>query len=176
MSRIIDFLREYNIIDQEEDLKIKTHEGEEVSLVELLTEFTNQNPSEFNNNDLVRVMADFDNYKKRTAKEKADLSQSVKIKTLDVLLDIDNELNIALKSVNDQNAKEGIELIIRKLSPFLEKEGITEVELGLYNSDIHEAIALIESDRPSGEIIDVVSKGYRIRDKIIRFPKVVVSK
>lgn len=175
MSRIIDFLREYNIIDQEEDLKIKTHEGEEVSLVEILSEFANQNPSE-SNNDIVRVMADFDNYKKRTAKEKADLSQSVKIKTLDVLLDIDNELNIALKSVNDQNAKEGIELIIRKLSPFLEKEGITEVELGLYNSDIHEAIALIESDRPSGEIIDVVSKGYRIRDKIIRFPKVVVSK
>ena len=131
----------------------------------------------------LRLSAEFDNYRKRTLKEKIELSQSggesVIKSLLPVIDDFDRAMN-SMRSTSDYNAvKEGLELIYSKINDFLKQNGVKEIEAMKepFNSDFHEAVTTVpvEDDKLKGLIIDVTQKGYTLNDKVIRFPKVVVG-
>jgi len=121
----------------------------------------------------IRLYADMENLKKRMFKEKEDAILNTKSKMIDPILDMDNDLNIALKSFKE--IPQGVNLIVNKIKSFLESQGIKEIETSIYNKDLHEVINILETG--DGEkVIDVVSKGYKIGDKIIRYPKIILSR
>lgn len=120
----------------------------------------------------LRLLADFENYKKRTEREKEEIRVSVKIEMLSSILDIDSELSIATKS----NKDEGIKLIISKLDKFLSTQGIESIQTDYYDQDLHDVVSIIPCFGEKGEIVDVVSKGYTLEGKPFRFPKVILSK
>lgn len=122
------------------------------------------------NDKYLRLFAEFDNYKKRTQKEKEDIRISTKTNMLSSILDIDTDLSIAMKNSKD----EGLKLIVSKLDNFLKSQGIESIQTDKYDPDLHEVISVIETG--DEKIIDVVSKGYSMNGKPFRFPKVVISK
>lgn len=131
----------------------------------------------------LRLFAEFENYKKRTAKERADLyktaNQEVLIALLPVLDDFDRALAQIEKSADEQVVK-GVELIHAKFRDTLKSKGLEQVELNAgdsFDADYAEAITQIPAPEESlkGKIVDVVEKGYKLGDKIIRFPKVVLG-
>lgn len=135
------------------------------------------------NDRYLRLSAEFDNYRKRTLKEKADLIQwggeDVLKEILPVVDDFERGLRAVDSSEDVQSIKEGINLIYNKLRDYLTKRGVKEIEAhGLaFNTDQHEAITKIPAPDPSlqGKVVDVISKGYTLHEKVIRFAKVVVG-
>ena len=132
----------------------------------------------------VRLYAEFENYRKRTAKEKLELFETAAenlIKNLLPVLD-DFERAIAeMKKNKEDELVKGVELIYDKFKKTLEKEGLKsiDVEKGTdFDPEIHEAIAQIpvEDEKMKNKIVDVVEQGYRLGNKIIRFPKVVTGR
>jgi len=131
----------------------------------------------------IRLSAEFDNYRKRTLREKIELSktggESVIINILPVVDDFDRAI-ISMRDTEDCNAiKQGLELINVKLSAFLKQNGVSEIETfhEQFDPEIHEAVTSIAVDDASlkGRIIEVIRKGYALNGKVIRFPKVVVG-
>jgi len=131
----------------------------------------------------LRLFAEFENYKRRTTKERIELfstaSQEVIKALLPVLDDFDRALLEMSKSEETELSK-GVELIKNKFTSTLEQKGLTIVEVSsgdLFNADVHEAITQIPapSDAMKGKIIDVIEKGYKLGDRVIRFPKVVIG-
>ena len=132
----------------------------------------------------MRLFAEFENYKKRTTKERIDLfttaSEEVMVSILPVLDDFERAL---LHIEDDKEAEElrkGVLLIYNKLFSTLEKKGLAKIEINqgdVFNADDHEAITQIPAptDDLKGKIIDVIEKGYKLGDKVIRFPKVVIG-
>lgn len=118
----------------------------------------------------LRLLAEFDNYKKRISKEKEELRFEVRKSVLSSILELDNELFLASKIVED----ESIKVFIEKLKSYLSKCGIEEIQLDDYHPDIHEVISVVETGE--SKILDVVSKGYYMDGKIIKYPKIVLSK
>jgi molecular chaperone GrpE len=123
------------------------------------------------NDKYLRLYAEFENYKKRSLKEKEELRNSIKINTLSVLLDIDNDLSIAYSKVEKT---EGIELIMSKLEKSLKSEGIEVIQSDTYDPDVHEVVSIVNTGKEG--IYEVVSRGYTLNGKIIRYPKVILSK
>ncbi len=131
----------------------------------------------------VRLSAEFDNYRKRTTREKMELiaagGEDVVRSMLDVLDDMDRALEAIAKTDDLAAVKQGIVLIDTKLRGALKSRGLAEIEaVGQeLDTDLHEAVARIETDDAErrGRIIDVVQKGYKLKDKIIRYAKVVVG-
>ncbi len=134
-------------------------------------------------NSHLRLMAEFDNYRKRTLKEKSELikngGETALTRVLTVVDDFDRAMN-ALKSATEISAVvEGIELIYSKFADFLKQNNVTliETENCVFDTEFHEAITTIPapSEEMKGKIIDCVQKGYKLNDKVIRFAKVVVG-
>ena len=130
----------------------------------------------------LRLQAEFDNYRKRTLKEKMDLvasgGEDVLKEMLCVVDDMDRAQASMAASDNIDSIREGVELIARKLSEVMRAKGVSEIEaVGLpLDTDLHEAIAKFPvEDERKGLIIDVVQKGYKLKDKVIRYAKVVVG-
>ena len=131
----------------------------------------------------MRLQAEFDNYRKRTLKERIELlktaNESLLISLLPVVDDFDRA-NQTLESVEEESpVKEGVKLIYNKFQDFLKQNGIKEIEAkGLdFNTDLHEAITKIPAptEELAGKNVDVVQKGYYLNDKVIRFAKVVIG-
>lgn len=131
----------------------------------------------------LRLSAEFDNYRKRTLREKMSLietgGEEVIKSILSVMDDIDRAL-AAIEGATDTGAvKEGVFLISQKLSDALRSKGVSEIEaVGLpLDTDVHEAVAKFPVEDPGkkGKIIDVVQKGYKLNDKVVRHAKVVVG-
>lgn len=131
----------------------------------------------------LRLFAEFENFKKRTTKERIELfktaGEDVIVSMLPVLDDFDRALSQITKEEEDSHV-EGMRLIFTKLSTTLKNKGLEVVEVqkgDAFNADIHEAITQIPapSKKLKGKIIDTVEKGYKLGDKIIRFPKVVIG-
>ena len=131
----------------------------------------------------LRLFAEFENYKRRTSKERIELfktaNQDVILAILPVLDDFDRAI-IELKKSDDEVLLKGVELIHEKLKNTLFSKGLEEVTLktgDLFNADFAEAITQIPATSPNlkGKIVDVLEKGYKLGDKIIRFPKVVIG-
>ncbi|TYA57530.1 nucleotide exchange factor GrpE [Formosa maritima] len=131
----------------------------------------------------LRLFAEFENYKRRTSKERIELfktaSQDVMVALLPILDDFDRAYTEISKSEEKELLK-GVELINNKLKNTLKLKGLEEIELvqgDAFNADNHEAITQIPAPTEDlkGKIIDVVEKGYKLGDKTIRFPKVVIG-
>jgi len=124
-------------------------------------------------NKYLRLYAEFENYKKRVSKEKEDIKNLSKIETLSVVLDVDNDISIALSK---EPKSEGMNLILSKMDNFLKAQGIQTIQTDEYDENIHEVISLISDPINSGKIVEVVSKGYTLNNKVIRYPKVILAK
>ena len=131
----------------------------------------------------LRLFAEFENYKRITAKERLDLFKTANQEVLQAMLpvmdDFDRALNEIKKSDDDVLLK-GVELIHEKLKNTLNSKGLEEVEVkvgDIFNADFAEAITQIPAPSPNlkAKIVDILEKGYKLGDKIIRFPKVVIG-
>lgn len=127
----------------------------------------------------VRLYADFDNYKKRTAKQNLEIIQTASKDVVKDVLPVLDDFERALKA-SDASSKEGVQLIYNKLVNTLTSKGLKAMETisQEFDADKHEAITEIPAPTPdlAGKVVDEVEKGYYLNDKIIRFAKVVVGK
>jgi molecular chaperone GrpE len=132
----------------------------------------------------LRLFAEFENYKRRTSKERVEMfktaSQDVIVAMLPVLDDFDRAQN-EISKAKDKNLLKGVELIHNKFKETLRAKGLEVMEVkegDSFDADLHEAITQIPapSDKLKGKIVDVVEKGYKLGDRIIRYPKVVTGK
>lgn len=134
------------------------------------------------NDKHLRLQAEFDNFRKRTAKEKIDLtvtaSESVIKDILPVLDDFERALQNMEKNGNEADMQ-GVKLIFNKLKDTLRKKGLEEIEAmdAEFNTDEHEALTMIPAPDESkkGKVMDVIQKGYKLNGKVIRFARVVVG-
>lgn len=135
------------------------------------------------NDKYLRLFSEFDNFRKRTQKERLELfktaSEDVMISLLPVLDDFERALKAADDNATDDNHKEGIELIYNKFKNTLQQKGLQPLDsMGQeFDTDFHEAITNIPAPSPDmkGKVVDVIEKGYKLNDKVIRFAKVVVG-
>ena len=131
------------------------------------------------NDKHLRLFAEFENFKKRTAKERMDLYKTAGESVLTALLPVLDDFERSIKA-NKKQEDEGVVLIYNKLKSILETKGLKAMEDPIgqeLNTDYHEAITNIPapSDDMKGKIIDLVEKGYFLNEKVIRYAKVVVA-
>lgn len=132
----------------------------------------------------LRLYADFDNFKKRNAKERLDLIQTAAKDTIISMLPVLDDFERAIKASENltdvAQAKEGLSLIYQKMWNTLQQKGLKSIDaIGTeFNVELHEALTEIPSPTPdmAGKVVDQIEKGYYLNDKIIRFAKVVVGK
>jgi molecular chaperone GrpE len=153
----------------------KKNEGTKKSSKEQIAELNDKH---------LRLFAEFENFKKRTAKERIELyktaGENVLTAIIPILDDFERSIKAKLDSGEEIKEDEGVNLIFNKLKTTLETKGLKEIEnpIGLeLNTDFHEAITNIPApnDEMKGKIIDVIEKGYFLNDKVIRYAKVVVA-
>ncbi len=131
----------------------------------------------------LRLFAEFENYKKRTSKERIDLFRTANQEVLQAMLPVLDDFDRAMTQIaksEDEVLLKGVELIHEKLKSTLVSKGLEEVEIKAgdsFDADFAEAITQIPapSDDLKGKIVDVIEKGYKLGDKIIRFPKVILG-
>ena len=134
-------------------------------------------------NQFLRLFAEFENYKKRTSKERLELFKTASQELVSALLPVLDDFERALAEIkkserNDQ--LQGIELIYNKLFDTLQNQGLTKLEVNEgdgFDAELHEAITQIPApkEKLKGKVIDVVGTGYKLGEKILRYPKVVVG-
>lgn len=173
--------------DKKTDIEIEQVEGVEndaVQLDELTVEEKLQGELKQEKDKFLRLFAEFENYKRRTSKERIELfstaSEGVMKTLLPVLDDFERALNHIDEDKEAEELRKGVLLIYQKLVNTLEQKGLKPmvVEKGeVFDADKHEAITQIPapSEDLKGKIIDIVEKGYVLGEKIIRFPKVVIG-
>ncbi len=135
------------------------------------------------NMSYLRLMADFDNFRKRTLKEKSEIIKNAAEKVLSGLLPIVDDFERGLEATKDSTetgeVREGMELIYNKLINYLSANGVTAIEsTGKdFDDSLHEAIATIPAPSPElkGKVMDTTTKGYKLNDKVLRHAKVVVG-
>jgi molecular chaperone GrpE len=131
----------------------------------------------------IRLSAEYDNYRKRTLREKMELSKYAGENILISIIPLMDDFERALKHMDTASdciaMKNGIDIIYGKFSEFLKQNGIKEIESlnSNFNVDLHEAVAKVpvEEDDKKGKVVDVLLKGYYLQDKVLRFSKVVVG-
>lgn len=133
--------------------------------------------------DYIRLMAEFDNYRRRTSQEKLELVSTASTETikglLPVLDDCERALAVLKESKDSEAAKEGTELIYNKLMTYLKSKGLAVIEAAgqPFDTDLHEAVAQfpVPEEDKKGKVFDVVQTGYTLNGRVIRFAKVVVG-
>ena len=128
----------------------------------------------------VRLFAEFENYKRRTAKERIELFKTAGKDVLSSLVPILEDFKRAISLEGSDSNDEGINLIYNKFNETLKNQGLIEVEVNvgdIFDAEIHEAISQIpaQNDSQKGKIIDIIQGGYKIGENIITYPKVVVA-
>jgi len=163
--------------DKKEE-KAKGSKKKEVNEVERLTKELAEMKDKY-----LRIFAEFDNYRKRTIKEKQDVIKLASRDVLSAMLpavdDFDRAIKVASENENETDIPEGIILIYNKLFKALEQQGIKEMETNGkdFDPELHEALTKVPAptEELKGKIIDTIEKGYSLNDKIIRYAKVVVG-
>lgn len=165
--------------NQAENTAIEEQEVEELTVEEKLQEEVKHEKDKF-----LRLFAEFENYKKRTSRERIELFATASEDVMKTLLPVLDDFERALSHIEDdkeaEELRKGVLLIYQKLVNTLDQKGlkVIVVEKGeVFNADNHEAITQIPAptDDMKGKIIDVVEKGYKLGEKVIRFPKVVIG-
>ena len=168
-----------------EDIQQEETQKEELSNEEKLQQSLKEaeNKIEELQDKYLRLSAEFDNFRKRTNKEKAEIIKNRAEKTILAILPILDDMERAISNMhksNDADAlREGVELINNKFLKTLSKEGLSKIETenADFNTDYHEAIAMLPAadEQQKGKIIDCVQTGYLLNDKVIRHAKVAVA-
>ena len=159
---------------EENDEKELTEEKKEPTAEEKLAELQDR---------YLRLSAEYDNFRKRTLKEKIDLQKSGNENLLNALLpvadDFDRAMGVVDEATDIKAVKEGLKLISGKFSGFLTQQGVKEIDAvkKKFDTDLHEAITKIPapSKKMKGKVVDVVQKGYYLNDRVLRFAKVVIG-
>jgi molecular chaperone GrpE len=164
-------------IDEQE---VNQQESQEITDEEQLKKDLHQEKDKF-----LRLFAEFENYKKRTSRERIELFKTANEELMTVLLpvldDFDRALNeIKKASDEDKDLLRGVELINNKLRNSLEQKGLSVIDVNagdVFDVELHEAITQIPapSDDLKGKIIDVLEQGYKLGEKVIRYPRVVIG-
>ncbi len=162
----------------EDKENVSEEKKEEVNPIELIQAQLDEMKDKY-----LRLSAEFDNYRKRSLKEKMDLTKYASEDVLQSILPVVDDFERAIASMeisSDMNAiKQGLHLVSNKFSDFLKTKGVSEIDaIGKdLNTDIHEAITKIpvQEEEKKGKIVDVILKGYTLNDKVIRFSKVVIG-
>jgi molecular chaperone GrpE len=131
----------------------------------------------------LRLSAEYDNFRKRTLKEKIDLQKSANENLLEAILPVADDFDRAMQSVDEAKdikaVKEGMKLISGKFKGFLNQQGVKEIDAlnKEFDTDLHEAITKIPapSKKLKGKVVDVIQQGYYLNDKVLRFSKVVIG-
>jgi molecular chaperone GrpE len=168
-------------VQEEKELTVETPPAPEASAEEQL-EAANAEIASLKD-QLLRKIAEFDNYRKRTIKEKTDLILNGGEKTIITILPVIDDLERALKnmkSADDVNAVlEGVELIYKKFMDILAKQGVSIIETkeADFDVDVHEAVAQLPAPTPElkGKVMDCTLTGYKLNEKVIRHAQVVVG-
>ena len=172
------------IVDQ---IILETPENDTVVADEVLVEVSVEEQLQLDlaaeKDKFLRLFAEFENYKRRTAKERMDLFKTANQEVLQALLPVMDDFDRAMTEIRkseDAVLLKGVELIQDKFKNTLVSKGLEEVEIkagDVFNADFAEAITQIPAptDDLKGKIVDVIEKGYKLGDKIIRFPKVVIG-
>ena len=134
-------------------------------------------------NDFLRLMAEFDTFRRRTAEEKLELVKSASADTIKGLLPVLDDCEIALaqleKTEGNEGAKEGVQLIFNKLMNFLKTKGLERIEAKgeVFDTEFHEAVTMFPapSEDLKGKVIDVAQTGYTLGGKVLRYAKVIVG-
>lgn len=136
------------------------------------------------NDKYIRLLAEFDNFKRRTAKERIELFKVANADTLKSMITVLDDFDRAQKSMDTANdidaLKEGLKLVHHKLKNTLQSQGLVEMENSIgkvFDTDLHEAVTNIPaaSEEMKGKVVDELEKGYLLNEKVIRFAKVVVG-
>lgn len=157
--------------------------NQEESAIELSVEEQLSQDLASEKDKFIRLFAEFENYKKRTSKERLELFKTANQEVLQALLPVLDDFDRAMIEIaksEDETLLKGVELIHEKLKSTLVSKGLEQVEVragDAFNADFAEAITQIPApnDKLKGKIVDVLEKGYKLGDKIIRFPKVVIG-
>ncbi|MBQ3555141.1 MAG: nucleotide exchange factor GrpE [Bacteroidales bacterium] len=165
---------ETEVSAEQESAETDTLSAEVASLTEKVEQLTKEK---------LLLMADFDNYRKRTIKEKADLIKSGGEECLKNLLPIIDDFERSLQALNSSTnvdaLVEGVNLIYNKFKGYLAQNGVKEIETtdAPFDTEYHEAVTTfpVEDPQKKGKVIDCVQKGYTMNDKVIRYSKVVVG-
>ncbi len=180
--------------DQEQE-EVKGVAEEQEPQAEISSEATEEQETEDNrieemeqrwremNDKYLRLSAEFDNYRKRTLKEKTELIKSAGERILGEILPVMDNFERALQSMETATdvpaLREGVELIYSTFKDFLTQQGVQEMECihAEFNPDLQEAVTKIpaSTEEMKGKVVDCIQKGYTLYDKVIRFPKVVVG-
>lgn len=168
--------------DQHETGKAHEHKAHEKDKIKEALKAGEEKYNELHDKYL-RLVAEFDNYRKRTLKERSELIKTAGDEVLKRILPVIDNFERALKAMDQANdvtaLKEGVVLIYNHFNDFIQQQGIREIAAlnEPFNFDLHEAVATVPAPTgdQKGKIIDVVEKGYILHDKVIRFSKVVVG-
>lgn len=169
--------------DKSEKKEVKAEEPQEEVKEDKKAEKTDKEKFEEINDKYLRLAAEYDNYRKRTLKERMELTKSAGEDILINILPVMDDFERALGSIDqakDINAvKEGVQLIYNKFKEFLKQKGVKEIDAKEkeFDTDLHEAITKIPApdEKLKGKVVDVIEKGYYLHDKVIRFSKVVIG-
>lgn len=161
-----------------EDTQVEGTPEAEVSIEDKLNEDLAKEKDKF-----MRLFAEFENYKRRTSKERVELFKTASEDVMKSMLPVLDDFDRAYAEISKSDASDllkGVELIRQKLKSTLQQKGLSEIEVvagDTFNADDHEAVTQIPAPNEDlkGKIIDVIEKGYKLGDKIIRFPKVVIG-
>jgi molecular chaperone GrpE len=170
-------------IANEQDV-VQVEENQEVEVEVVKEEPTSEELIQAEKDKFLRLFAEFENYKKRTTRERIELFKTAGQELMTSLLPVVDDFERALAHIEeDKEAEElrkGVLLVYQKLHNTLEQKGLLKIETNagdVFDAEIHEAITQIPapSEDLKGKIIDCVEKGYKLGDKIIRYPKVVIG-
>lgn len=173
-----------NTENSEKESEVNENTVNEVeSAVELTIEEQLQEDLAKEKDKFLRLFAEFENFKRRTAKERIELFKTANEEVLQAILPVLDDFDRAMVEISkseDEVLLKGVELIHEKLKNILVSKGLEQVEVRVgdaFNADFAEAITQIPapSDKLKGKVVDVIEKGYKLGDKIIRFPKVVIG-
>ncbi len=166
-------------VEKEKEESKNEDNGTELTEEEKLKEDLQKEKDKF-----LRLFAEFENYKRRTSKERLELFKTANQEVMAAMLPVLDDFDRALKEIRksgDENLVHGVELIHNKFKETLTSKGLEPMEVKEgddFDSEIHEAITQIPApkDKLKGKIVDVVERGYKLGERIIRFPKVVTGK
>ena len=173
--------KKYHLKKQQNQKKNTVSKNDKVKFDEQLKHLDDSLKNE--KDKYLRLFAEFENFKKRTAKERLELYKTANQEVISALIPVLDDFNRANTEMNKKDGvldKEGIKLIYNKFNEVLKSNGLnqTEVKIGdLFDAEIHEAITQIPAskEKDKGKIIDIIEAGYQLGEKIIRYPKVVVG-
>ncbi len=177
---------EESVVTEEMENQVETNEHEESKSSEEETKSPEeelQAQVDELNDKYLRLYSDFENFRKRTAKERIDLSRTASASLMEVLLPVLDDFERAMATMKDAKdmkaVEEGVELIFEKLNRELTNKGLEKFNPtgDLFDAELHEAITQIPAPSADmkGKVVDTVENGYKLGDKVIRYAKVVVG-